>query len=238
LSFLAGWLSGLGAESFLDLACGTGGYALAVAATGRPVVGIDLSPAMIRQAQHALAREQAARASGAALDMDATFLVGDIRDLAGVSALHPAPFASAACIGNSLAHLLTDADLDRCLGEIARVLSPRRGALLLQVVNYDGLELCRTGATATLPAIERPAAGLQLRRAYAGRADGLADFRIDLRLGDGRELSGTLPIRPWLRTELVAALDRAGFGPAECFGGFDLRPHDRSAPATVLAAKL
>src|SRR5580765_2581124 len=65
----------------IDLACGTGDIAVAAAARGAVVTGLDLTPRMIQ-----LAREKAR--SGAAPPGTLGFVVGDMMAL---------PFASASC---------------------------------------------------------------------------------------------------------------------------------------------
>src|SRR5262245_36191536 len=66
------WLAAHGTNParVLDLACGTGAAALAFAAAGCQVVGVDLSPAMLRIAQ--------GRARDAGYDI--AFVEGDIRE--------------------------------------------------------------------------------------------------------------------------------------------------------------
>lgn len=234
LSFLGGLLGGAGCGPFLDAACGTGGYVLAVAQTGRRAVGIDLSAAMIARAQARLESLQVTHPT-----LRAEFAVGDMRRLPG---LPEGEFAAAVCIGNSLPHLLRVEDLDACLSELARVLRPG-GSLVIQTVNYDGLDLREPGRHHQLPEIRRQEPPLVFRRHYLLRRDGLLDFVVRLRLGDeaGRgglpEVSSRTQLRPWRRAELLSRLAAVGLAEAVAYGGFDLRPHDTGAPALVLVAR-
>ena len=66
---LAEWIP-RGVARVADLGCGTGSLSVLVAESGAEVVGVDLSPVMIEQA------EQKARAAGVAVE----FLVGDAAD--------------------------------------------------------------------------------------------------------------------------------------------------------------
>ncbi|QFY13962.1 methyltransferase domain-containing protein [Nonomuraea phyllanthi] len=94
----------------VELAVGNGRVAIPVArATGRRVVGIDASPAMLRQA-----REQAARA-GVELDLRQA----DLRDLA-----LDEPAALVYCPFRSLQHLPTWADRRRVFERVAGALRP------------------------------------------------------------------------------------------------------------------
>ena len=71
----------------LDVGCGTGHYAGALAGEGYEALGIDLDPAMIAYAQaHYPAAE---------------FRALDMREIAGLGE----PFDLVACVGNTAAHL-------------------------------------------------------------------------------------------------------------------------------------
>ncbi|NTV63832.1 MAG: class I SAM-dependent methyltransferase [Oscillochloris sp.] len=107
----------------LDLACGTGTLALSMADEGWHVVGLDQSPAMIRQAE--------AKAAGALLVGSAHFVVGDMRD-AG-SALPGACVDLATCTYDSLNYLTNEADLLACFRSVAGVLAP--GGLFIGDMN-------------------------------------------------------------------------------------------------------
>ena len=94
----------------VELAVGNGRVAIPIAqATGRPVVGIDSSPAMLEQAR--------VRAAGAGVELD--LREGDMRDLAldEAAALVYCPF-------RALLHLPTWADRRRTFERVAASLRP------------------------------------------------------------------------------------------------------------------
>src|ERR1700758_1853986 len=94
----------------VELAVGTGRVAIPVAqATGRRVVGIDSSPAMLEQARVRAAEE------GVELDLRE----GDMRELELEE-----PAALIYCPGRSLLHLPTWADRRRCFERVAASLQP------------------------------------------------------------------------------------------------------------------
>ena len=96
--------------SLVELAVGTGRVAIPVAqATGRRVVGIDSSPAMLAQARVRAVEE------GVELDLRE----GDIRELEIEE-----PAALIYCPGRSLLHLPTWADRRRCFERVAASLRP------------------------------------------------------------------------------------------------------------------
>jgi len=112
------------ARRVLDLACGTGSAAVALAAAGYQVTGLDLSPEMVR-----LATKKAAQAG-----LDVAFHVGDMRDFALAE-----PVDAVLCLGDAVNHLLDLDDLQRAFQCMARALSPG-GLLVFDVNTRHGLE--------------------------------------------------------------------------------------------------
>ena len=125
-----GWLAerGVAARRVLDLACGTGEAALAFAAAGCHVVGVDRSDRML-----AIARGKA-RDSGYAIEL----VRGDIRDLTSIDqapttndqrprsrlAVRRSSFDLVTCFADSLNYLTEDGDLDRVFAGAAGALRP------------------------------------------------------------------------------------------------------------------
>src|SRR5690348_17023260 len=96
--------------ALVELAVGNGRVAIPVArATGRPVLGIDTSPAMLAQAR------ENARAAGVELDLRE----GDMRDLAVDE-----PAGLVYCPFRALLHLPTWADRRRTFERVAASLRP------------------------------------------------------------------------------------------------------------------
>jgi ubiquinone/menaquinone biosynthesis C-methylase UbiE len=94
----------------VELAVGNGRVAIPVAqATGRPVIGIDTSPAMLEQAR--------ARAAAAGVELE--LREGDMRELALVE-----PAALIYCPFRALLHLPTWADRRRTFERVAESLRP------------------------------------------------------------------------------------------------------------------
>jgi SAM-dependent methyltransferase len=101
--------------SVLDLGCGNGRAAFALAAKGYAVEGLDISPSMVDEA----------RAAAAERGLDARFRVGDAVSLPQAEdELDAVVFAC-----NGIAHLTRDGKR-ACLLEIKRVLRPGGVALL------------------------------------------------------------------------------------------------------------
>lgn len=110
-------------ESLLDVACGPGEFALAMAQRGLRVTGVDQSPEMLAMAR------RSAQEKGVSI----TFLEQDMRRLE-----LPAPVDAATCLYDSLNYLTTDADFRQALTAIAAALRPG-GLFLFDMNTIQGL---------------------------------------------------------------------------------------------------
>jgi SAM-dependent methyltransferase len=240
--FLKAMLESGGARSVLDAACGSGGHALALAQWGYEVAGADVSPVMVE-----MARRKAAEAR-----LDIPFAVTDLAGLSELAAgrtdddsapgvARLAPYDAVLCLGNSLPHLLTQADLVAALRGMAAALKPG-GLLVLQNLNYD------------LRWQRQP----RWFAAQGGTLDGrevlvwrFADYdqlarRISFHIAlfskgeSGWQVNvHTTPHRPLFLSDLSAALAEAGFAELRAFGriSWPPEPFDANAsPDLVVAA--
>ena len=132
LDRLIGESLGPGRQRVWDCACGIGTQALGLASRGHRVLGTDLSPAAAARA----AREADAR--GLTLHTAA----GDMRR----PPVAAGAFDVALCADNSLAHLLTPAELDTALRAMRRSLRPG-GLLVIGLRDYEQVRADRRPAT-------------------------------------------------------------------------------------------
>jgi SAM-dependent methyltransferase len=137
-------------ESILDLGCGTGGHAFPLGARGYQVTGVDLSPAMLREAERKLA--------GLSSESVPEFILGDIRELE-----LNRQFDAALMMFAVLGYQASDADLQLALQSVRRHLRPGGlfvgdfwyGPTVLRIgpsdrvkqLDLDGLQLVRTATT-------------------------------------------------------------------------------------------
>lgn len=204
-----------------DVGCGTGNQALALLRLGRPVRALDPDPAMVEAAREKLAPHPLARVER-----------GGFREF---SETGEGTLAGVVCVGNSLVHV-PPAEAIRFLSDAFSSLRSG-GFLLLQVLNYGRLP--REGAF-SLPDIEAREGAVRFRRSFRNVRDGRIIFHGELSFpGEGggtvrRENEVSLwPLLPW---EIGAAVEEAGFTPAERYGDFAGSPFQPDSEAFVCVA--
>lgn len=207
--FLAALLQEAGAQTVLDAACGSGGHALWLARQGYRVAGADVSPAMIE-----IARRKVTEAG-----LDVPFAVADLANLQSATT-NPQSFDAILCLGNSLPHLLTQADLVAGLRGMAGVLRPG-GTLVLQNLNYDLRWQRQPRWFAAQGGVLDGQKVLVWRFADYDLSAGRIAFHVALfRKGAaGWQVDvHTTPQRPLFQADLAAALAEAGFEDVRCYG--------------------
>jgi 2-polyprenyl-3-methyl-5-hydroxy-6-metoxy-1,4-benzoquinol methylase len=118
VAFLVDVLRLRGRERVLDLACGFGRHALALARRGHPVVGVDITPAYVEEARRQARQE----------NLDAEFLCADLRDVAYRNEFDVVLNLADGAIG----YLEDDAENDKIFDRIAAALVPG-GVHLMEV---------------------------------------------------------------------------------------------------------
>jgi SAM-dependent methyltransferase len=194
----------------VELAVGTGRVAIPVAqATGRRVLGIDSSPAMLAQAR--------LRAAEEGVDLD--LREGDIRELEIKE-----PAALIYCPGRSLLHLPTWADRRRCFERVAASLLPN-GRFAWNAFAFDHhIASARDGQHAdTAPGVPLPHTNY-----YS-----VSDNRVDISLDGG----GTGSLWWATKNEWLGLLDVAGLRLEALYGGFAGEPLDDDSGEYVFVAR-
>jgi glycine/sarcosine N-methyltransferase len=185
----------------VDLACGSGGYALALAEAGFEVTGIDLSEAMI-----AAARAKAGNRPGL------RFLAADM------SRVEPdGLYRGWYCIGNSLVHLGGPEEIAAALNVWKRLQEPG-GSWVIQIVNYDRILDRKITALPTLRDGDA-----ELVRNYEIVSERLVRFKTRLTWG-GQRFENETPLYPLRRAEALRLLEGAGLKATAEYGEFDRSP--------------
>jgi SAM-dependent methyltransferase len=203
----------------LELAAGTGRLAVPIARRGPHVVGLDVSPSMLAQAE--------AKATG-----NAEFLLGDMRSF-GLG--RSFDLVLIAC--SSLCHLLTDADLAACFASVRAHLRPG-GVFALDVATPHSQTATADGTWRARFSYPDPAGAgtvsVRGRRRYDPAARLLTD-ELDYTFGaDGRVERATRISRMYPFDELKVALAKSGFAVGESYGGFDRRPLTENGDTQIL----
>jgi len=214
----------------LDAACGTGMHALALAQKGYKAAGADLFPGMVAKA----------RANCADAGLNVRFETAGFGGLA--AAFAPDRFDALVCLGNSLPHVLTAAEVEAALADFTACLRPG-GKLLIQNRNFNAVMAQSQRWMEPQAAAEGTREWLFLRF-YDFLPDGLIDFHIitlrrNAPTAGWQQLVRTTRLRPILRDELVTALNRAGFANVQEYGGMDGSPFDPASSGNlVVTARL
>ena len=206
------------AAPVVDVATGTGLYAIAFAGLGFAVTGVDIAAEML-----ALARKNADAAG-----VKASWLQADMQSLAGRLAR---PAGLLVCLGNSLPHLTKPEELAAALGEFRNALAPG-GTVVLQVLNYD--QIMQGGER--MVSVDRQGDTEFVRFYDFLPAAGLVRFNVLRLQWRGNEAAHTwqsVTLRAYTRTELEQALAKAGFAEIAAYAGLSFKPFDPKHSGTL-----
>ena len=211
----------------LEMACGTGAYALPLALEGVDITGLDLSPEML-----AVAREKS-RAAGAATE----WVEGDMRDF------HLGRrFQLVYLVGNAICHLLDRASLEGCLACVREHLSPGGRFVVSVFVPNQALLLRESRERETFAEYDDPDVRGRVVVSYDYRYE--PDTQIKRHStyhrfpGVADEVEGTLDMRMYYPQELDALLEYNGLEILEKAGGFAGEVFDGDAGMQVITLRV
>jgi SAM-dependent methyltransferase len=208
----------------LDSACGTGMHAIALARSGYAAAGADFSPGMIARA----------RQNAAAAGVKVRFETAGFGALTQHFGRHN--YDAVLCLGNSLPHLLDEADLAAAYQDFAECLR-RGGRLLIQNRNFDAVLHQQERWIEPQSHREGDREWLFLRF-YDFEADGLITFNIVTlrRINDAgwsQQVSQTR-LRPLRQAEVTSGLAAAGFTRINCYGNMAGEPFEPHASGNLI----
>jgi glycine/sarcosine N-methyltransferase len=229
LPFIIEKLHLVNARHVLDAATGTGMHPIALAQCGFITAGADLSQGMVKRAQ------ENARSAG----IQVQFKKAGFGYLA--EAFRGDAFEAVLCLGNSLPHLLSLAELSPALADFAACLR-KGGLLLIQNRNFDAVISKQERWTEPQAHAEGSKEWVFLRF-YDFDPDGLLTFNMvtlkHASHGSWEQTITTSRLRPLLKDELVSSLEAAGFTDIETFGNMTGTFFDpKTSPNLVVLAKL
>lgn len=217
------WIFGrVQARRVVDVACGTGRHAGMFAAWGLDVVGLDASEQMV----------QAARRENPGPRFE-------VADFLSAPSTAPGPFDVVVCIGNSLPHLTSAADVGHALEGFASMLRPG-GALIVQNRNAD--RMYAKGERLLGPSA-RIVGGAEyvFVRLYDLEPDRMTLTIVTLvrEAGAWRAAADSTTLIPLFAEDLVPMVAGAGFAQVEKYGAYDRCPYEPggSVDLTLVATR-
>jgi len=233
MPFILEQLRAMDARRVLDVACGTGMHAIALAAHGFDVVGTDVSGAMIEQS----------RANAEQAGVAVQFEVAGFGELAPtlVEGTGQRSFDALLCLGNSLPHVLTARELQNTLEDFGRCLSAR-GRALIQNRNFDAV-LAEHDRWMGPQSYRKDESEWLFVRFYDFEPDGLLTFNVMTLhrhgMEDWHERVTSTRLWPLTQRELTDALEAAAFDEVACYGNMEGASFDvENSPNLVAVARM
>lgn len=197
----------------LDVACGSGGYSIALASVGYEVSAADQSAEMVKQL------EEKAKNSGIGVK-------SSVCDMRSLHTVFQSGFDCIFCIGNSIVHLGSIREISKAFSSMYFLLD-YGGSLIIQIINYDRIN--KYGISA-LPEIGSREEGFIFTRNYR-RQEGsrLINFETILKILDKcgeQTISNSVELFSLEKKEMEKALKKAGFSKIDFFADFEEKPYD------------
>jgi len=196
-------------ERVLDVACGTGHHAIALARHGYQVEASDISPQMIARTND--------NAQLAGVDVKTC-----IAPLGQTAFQMNEPVDAIICLGNSLPHLLDDKALRQTLDDWNKMLSPG-GLAIVQMRNFDRI-LERQSRYMPLERHQNDDGEWLFVRFYDIEGSQIRFHVIRLHRTNNntpwQPVFGETRLHAWQHSELVSAFEKAGLTPLQLYGGF------------------
>lgn len=209
-------------DPVLDLACGTGRIAIALAKAGFAVTGLEISESMLDRA----------RSKAEALPADVRWIPGDCRSF-NLDQRFPLVIFGF----NSMSHLLRRGDLEACFGSVKRHML-ERGRFVVDVHN-PSLEILTKDSGTKHPhsQYEDPEGGgtivVEQTHSY-DRASQISTTGLHYTMPDGARATDKLELRMFYPQELDALLKYNGFEIEHRFGDFDRSPFKPGSPKQIM----
>ena len=203
----------------LDIACGTGSHAIGLADRSVRVYGIDLDEQMIASAQQK------------AGNRTATFLVGDMLDLAGSFGTEE-KFGLIYCLGNSIIHLGDRESIRHCI-ETMTTLLISGGSIVVQIINFESIVEGRFPDLSTLRSDD---AAIEFERRYETHPDPELIWFCTKLISHDRSYEHKTPLVPLRKHELDEMFLGAGLSIRKSAGGFDGSDWRRDSFVTLTVA--
>lgn len=208
--------------SILDIACGTGNYAIGFGKQGHDVDAIDLDYNMLEQARKK------------AMDVPIHFVEGDMTK---IKECFPGKrYDMIYCIGNSIVHLPNKQTIEELIKDTYDMLH-EGGMLIIQIVNYDRIIKYKVDH---LPTIENEKEGVRFIRKYAyHESEKRVDFNTELIIHNHhthRQYKNSTSLLALQSHELKEIIEKARFSTVDFYGSFLKDQYDDQSYAMIVKA--
>lgn len=203
-------IAGKPPKALLDIACGTGGYSLELAAKGYELTAADIDAKMVERLKEktALLRQSIKCIQAGMLELQ-----NSLKE----------KFDLAFCIGNSVVHLDGEDEMLAFFKSVRQLLK-KDGSFILQIINFDRVILKDIKG---LPPIKNEEVPLLFERYYRfDRERNRVFFRTVLSV-EGKRIENEIPLSPLMCDDAVEMLKAAGFNKIKLFGDFNGNEFDR-----------
>ena len=212
----------------LDVAAGTGNQALALGKEGYDLRAVEYDEKMLQVLEEKKKQEK----------VEIKARQGDMKE---VLTYYPRDFFDTLyCIGNSLVHLTTTAEIEKFLQGAYAVLKTE-GTLIIQIINYDRILDQGIKGLPTIKNEQDPKMKAEFVRRYEMIEDSnLMDFHTRLRIEkNGEEIifEDHTPLLPLRYKELKDLLQKVGFNNLETFSSFTEESYDLKAQPLIMTGK-
>jgi len=209
-------------KNVLDVACGTGEYALELEKQGYNLKAIDLDSKMIEKL-----REKAKKNNS-----KVSFMEGNMINLG--KDFSDEKFDAIYCIGNSLVHLDNLNEIQVFFQDVRKLLN-EDGIFIFQIINYDRII---AKELRSLPTIENKEVPLKFERLYnLDEATGKIIFKTILHV-DNKEIINEVNLIPLMYDDAISMLKSAGFNKVKAYGDFRRSCYDKeNSYALILEAR-
>lgn len=230
---LARWLDPDQSAALLEIGCGTGRVAIALAEAGFRITALDLSPGMLD-----LCMKQAQKRNVADKVLP---VCADVRKLEGMA---PERYGLALCALNTFAYLTNTEDQLRALNAVRRLLIAD-GLLVLDLTPpLPDLLLPANGETIHQGSFPDPHTGDILHKFVAGTVEYSTQLHrvtilYDLEAADGtlRRTSQQISLRWTCRYEMELLLQAAGYTVENVYGDYDLEEYGEGSERMIFVAR-
>ncbi|MEW8957274.1 class I SAM-dependent methyltransferase [Clostridium sp.] len=219
IKFLEETMNKVKGENFLDVACGTGTYGIALCEKGYRGFSMDLEETMIN-----IGKEKSKNINSLTLKSM------DMRDIKNEFKKHS--FSMVYCIGNSLVHLNSLEEIEKTIGDFYKIMN-HKGALVIQIINYDRI---LSKNIKSLPTIENEEITF-VRNYNFNKEDNKIYFDTELRVSSETSVyTGLTPLLPLTYDNLISILEKYNFSKIESFGDFKGSKYDKDSYSLIIRA--